>query len=85
MTIEVVPFVRDPRHSSGAADLSIRSSGAIAPGPADGKDDLGEPVEGLAVSGKAVRHDHDAMGLLVPFANDDSPGGARSVLWPHRV
>jgi hypothetical protein len=45
--------VRNPQHSSGAADLSNRSSGATSLGHGDGKIDLGEPVEGLAVPGKA--------------------------------
>jgi len=52
-----------------------KEAGTIPSGPGDGKGDLGETVEGLAVPGKTVRHDHDAMGCSVPFADQNSPGG----------
>jgi hypothetical protein len=54
-----------------------KEAGTVPSGPGDGKGDLGETVEGLAVPGKTVRHDHDAMGLSVPFADQNSPGGWR--------
>src|SRR5262249_41835526 len=44
-------------------------------GPRDGKGDLGETAEGSAIPSIAVRHDHDPMGLSVPFTDQNCSGG----------
>ena len=49
-------------------------AGAVSLGPGDGKGDLRRTIEGVAVPGKTVRQDHDAMGFSVPFTDKD---GAR--------
>src|SRR5262249_6640209 len=55
----------------GSTVPQAKEAGAIPLGPRDGKGDLGETVEGFAVPGIAIRYDHHAMGLSVPFADQN--------------
>ena len=60
-----------------------KETGTVPFGPGDGKGNLGQAIERLTVPCKTVRHDHDPMGLSVPFPHQNSPRGvAQTVSGP---
>ena len=66
-----------PAIDLGPSVPQAKETGTVPFGPGDGKGDLGQAIERLPVPYKTVRHDHDPMGLSVPFPDQNSPGGWR--------
>src|SRR5215475_8199799 len=64
-----------PAIDLGPPVAQAKEAGTVPLGPGDGKGDLGQASEGLTVPCKTVGHDHDRMGLSVPFTDQNSPRG----------